>query len=660
MPTGEKRPPFLIRDLGLTCPGRGEVAVRVLSSARELGLYTIALYTTEDDAHLSYAHEGLQLPSASSYTDVSLLVSLCKENHVNLVHPGYGFLSESAGFSEQLAAIGVSFIGPSPEILRQTGDKLSARKLAQVCGVPVLPALEKPVDDLANLRAFAKDAGLPIMIKAVDGGGGRGIRLVHHEKDLESNFRLATNESPSRQVFAEKAALGGFRHVEVQILGDGLGNVRHFWERECSIQRRFQKVIEIAPSTILDRDIISAVIDAAVRMATAIKYFSLGTWEFLVSPESSTYYFMEINPRLQVEHTITEAICGIDLVRWQILTALGKSIFDLDLDSLGSSDANVPPPASTALQMRITAEDARRDFALSIGRIRQVSLPGGNGVRVDTHLRPGVTISTDFDSLLAKLILSGPDWETVVAKAGRALQDLVINGVETNVSLLQYIVRSHAFRACHFDIQWLEGRLSDILKREEGYQRHANPTAFRNGTEGGRVLGKSSPASDHLIRKGDRFNIQLERHDPARQVANSVMTVTNVIRNDFPASLALKLTEDNRHGSQASEGYVVRVSKLSENHQTSHTGQQGKSSASADASLLICPMAGQLVEILFDDGDSVNEGDAVIIVRQMKMELEVRAHRSGIVHSFFDREEGNDISAGSVICNIIPGEREKL
>ncbi|KAJ4396177.1 hypothetical protein N0V93_000396 [Gnomoniopsis smithogilvyi] len=640
---------------------RGEIAVRVLSSARELGLYTIALYTAEDEAHLSYAHEGLKLPSASSYTDVSLLVSLCREHHVSLVHPGYGFLSESAEFSEQLAAAGVTFIGPSSEILRQTGDKLSARKLAQVCGVPVLPALEKPVDNLENLRNFAKDVGLPVMIKAVDGGGGRGIRLVQHEKDLESNFRLATNESPSRQVFAEKAALRGFRHVEVQILGDGLGNVRHFWERECSIQRRFQKIIEIAPSTILDRAIISSVIDASVRMATAIKYCSLGTWEFLVSPESSTYYFMEINPRLQVEHTITETIYGIDLVRWQILTTLGKSIFDLDLDGFGSSDAKVPPPTSTAIQMRITAEDTHRNFALSIGRIRQVSLPGGNGVRVDTHLRPGVTISTEFDSLLAKLIVHGPDWETVVAKAGRALQDLVIIGVETNVSLLQHIVQSHAFQAHDFDIQWVEGQLGDILKTSEYYQHHANPAAFRDGTAGGSSLVRSStPSSDHLIRKGDRYSIKFEGHGQARNFADSVMTVTNVLRNDFPTSLALRLSEANGHGSPGDEGYIVRVSKLSDTKQALDTGQRGRKTTSTDASTLICPMAGQLVEILVDDGDSVSEGDAVIIVRQMKMELEVRAHRSGTIHSLFDQEEGNDISAGSVICNIIPGEREKL
>lgn len=591
---------------------------------------------------------------------MSLLVSLCKEHHVSLVHPGYGFLSESAELSEQLAAAGVNFIGPNPEMLRRTGDKISARHWAKVCGVPVLPALEKPAEDLETIQAFAKNVGLPMMIKAVDGGGGRGIRLVQSEEDIESSFRLATNESPSKQVFAEKAAVGGFRHVEVQILGDGLGNVRHFWERECSIQRRFQKVVEIAPSTITNRRLISSLIDAAMRMATALKYYSLGTWEFLVCPESSTFYFMEINPRIQVEHTITEAVCGIDLVQWQILTALGKSIFDLDLNSLGSSDPKALPPASTAIQLRITAEDVHQHFALSIGRIRQVSLPGGNGVRVDSHLRPGVMVSTDYDSLLAKLIVHSSDWDSVVAKAERALQDVLISGVETNISLLQQIVRSHAFQTRHFDVQWLQGQLDHALKMKEDHQRHANSTAFRDANEGPRSLVKSSLPSDYLIRKGDRFNIEVEGNTQTHDLTSGVVTVTSVIRNDFPTSLALKVSAQSTHGAHKDESYTMRVSRLSDAQGSLHTGRHGVGNKSTDASLLLCPMAGQLVEILVDDGDPVSEGEAVIIVRQMKMELEVRAHRSGNIHSLFDQEEGKDISAGSVICRIIPGEREKL
>lgn len=592
--------------------------------------------------------------------DIGLLVSLCKEHRIDLVHPGYGFLSESAEFCEQLSAVGVTFIGPDAEILRRTGDKLKARKLAEQCGVPVLPALAEPVGSFEEVKTFAQHVGMPLMIKAVDGGGGRGIRLVHAEKDLESNFQRALNESPSKQVFAEKAAVGGFRHVEVQILGDGLGNVWHFWERECSIQRRFQKIIELAPSTVSDRQLISAVIDAAIRMAKAIKYLSLGTWEFLVSPESSRFYFMEVNPRLQVEHTITEAICGADLVRMQLLTALGNRVADFGLDSTASSDATTPPPKSRAVQLRITAEDPLQAFSVSIGRIRRVVFPGGNGVRLDSHLRPGIMISADFDSLLAKLIISAPDWTSVVAKAGRALEDTTIDGVTTNMVLLQHILHSQDFRACHFDTQWLEHQLGDLLSGSQNFMRHANSEAFRVGTEAYSSSNRPSQSSDQIIRKGDRFDIQLEGGGIPAGFGSTAMSVTNIMRNDFPNSLALTLSSEGSRGAAASQGITLKVARQSGDQQGLQFGQRSDTSAPLDSSLLICPMPGQLVEILAEDGDRVSEGEAIVIVRQMKMELEVRAHRSGTVGSLFDLDEGDTISAGTVVCSIVPSDREKM
>lgn len=640
----------------LTYRTRGEISVRVLQTARELGLYTIALFTAGDDTHTSYANEAIEIPSVVSYVDIDLLVALCREHRVDLVHPGYGFLSESAAFCEELSAaeVNVKFIGPGPETLRQTGDKLRARKLAEECGVPVLPALARPVDDVATLRRFSQSVGMPVMLKAVDGGGGRGIRLVHDEENLESELRNAANESSSGQVFAEKAAVAGFRHVEVQILGDGLGNVRHCWERECSIQRHFQKTVEIAPSRISDRRLVSALIGAALRMAKAIKYLSLGTWEFLVQPESSTFYFMEINPRLQVEHTITEAICGVDLVRWQILTALNDNVDELGLACIGSSDPEASPPTSTALQLRITAEDPRHNFSASIGRLGQVLFPGGNGLRVDTNVRPGTTVTTDFDSLLAKLIVTGRDWTTVVAKAERALEDVVVDGVATNIDLLQHIVRSQDFRTCAFDTQWLENKLEHILARGQGVQRHANPTAFRNGTQ---QSAKTSQASNRIMRKGDRFDVQIEGDGLPSGSISSAMSVTSIVRNDFPNSLALELSLTNTHGSSTGQSYTLKV-KQPEAHHGPGAGR-GRS-APADPASLVCPIAGQLVEILVEDGDHVGERDAIAILRQMKMELEVRAHRSGIVSSLFEHEEGDDIAVGTVICSITPVDKEKL
>lgn len=643
---------------------RGEIAVRVLSSARELGLHTIAVWTEGDDAHVSHAHEAVQLPSVSSYTEPSHLVSLCIEHRVDLVHPGYGFLSESPEFCQQLREAGIVFVGPSADLLTRTGDKLSARRLAEECGVPVLPALAEAVGDVEALRVFADDVGFPIMIKAVDGGGGRGIRLVRRREDLESGFRRAVNESPSNKVFAEKAAVDGFRHVEVQILGDAEGNIRHFWERECSIQRRFQKVVEIAPSTISDRTLIASVIDSAVRMAKAIKYQSLGTWEFLVSPKSTHFYFMEINPRLQVEHTITEAICSIDLVRLQLLIALGRSLPDIGFETPLKQDDATNPPRSTSIQLRIAAEDAKQDFSLSIGKVRGVFLPGGNGVRIDTHIRPGVIVSADFDSLLTKLIVTGPNWDVTVAKAERALQDVSIDGVTTNVSLLLGIVRSADFRKAQFDTQWLENNLKMLDTPGRGLAtplgKFASDSNDRTGTS-----AQSSTSSGQLIRKGDQFQIQIEGIDDMDVFGNFV-SITSVIRNDFPESLAVRMStldNDELGGSsdtKRQKSYTVRLLKHSETQNSIKDSSGDSPHPREDPSQLICPIAGQIVEFLIDDGDVVVEGDAVIIIRQAKMELEVRSHRSGTVRSLVDLDDGDNIAAGTAICSIVPVDREKL
>lgn len=638
--------------------------MRILSSARELGIHTIAVWTDGDDAHVAHAHEAVQLPSVSSYMEPSYLVSLCKEHRVDLVHPGYGFLSESPDFCRQLGDAGITFVGPSADLLTRTGDKLSARKLAEDCGVPVLPALTEPVGDIEALRAFSNEVGFPIMIKAVDGGGGRGIRLVHRKEDLESSFRRAVNESPSNKVFAEKAAVDGFRHIEVQIIGDGKGSARHFWERECSIQRRFQKVVEIAPSTILDRTLIASVIESAVRMAKAIEYQSLGTWEFLVSPKTSQFYFMEINPRLQVEHTITEVLCGVDLVRWQLLIALGRSITDIGFDtSLKQVDARTPP-SSTSIQFRITAEDVKQDFSLSIGRVRNVLFPGGNGIRLDTHLRPDVIVSSDFDSLLVKLIVTSSGWDGTVAKAERALRDVLIDGVTTNLSLLQDIVRSADFRKAQFNTQWLENNLKklDLSSREPfnpiGKFASASSDRLRESVQ-------SSKSSGQLVRKGDQFRVQIEGSEDLEAFENLV-SITSVIRNDFPESLAVKLSTigtDDRNGSsdiKRQKSYTIRVLKQSKIQKSLEGSSSHSEDTHRDSSQLVCPIPGQVVEFLIDDGDVVAEGDAVLIIKQAKMELEVRSHRSGVVRSLVDLEDGDSIAVGTVICSIVPADREKL
>jgi pyruvate carboxylase len=298
---------------------------------------------------------------------------------------------------------GALVIGPGTEILARTRDKFQARLLAEECQVPVLPALKTPTSEVGVLQEFAASVGYPIIIKAVDSGGGRGIRIVRKEEDLASLAKRALQEIPSGKAFAEKAAIDGYRHVEVQIIGDGKGNIRHLWERECSIQRRFQKVVEFTPSSIPDRKLVAQVIEAAMRMARKVKYSSLGTFEFLVRSSPPEFYFLEVNPRLQVEHTITEAVAmGMDLVKLQLLLAQGQPLSSLFPKGL-SEDLQAPPPIHS-LQLQVTAEDVSNDWSLSVGKISSFRLPAGNGVRVDSHLLPSqpTVVGTDFDSLIAK------------------------------------------------------------------------------------------------------------------------------------------------------------------------------------------------------------------------------------------------------------------
>ncbi|KAB2569939.1 Pyruvate carboxylase, partial [Lasiodiplodia theobromae] len=413
-------PPRPIKRL-LVC-NRGEIATRIITAARELSIPTYAVYTSNDASHVRHATRAIELPSTSSYMDIPYLITLIKQHDIDAVHPGYGFLSESAEFARRAwEEAGAAVVGPGWGILEQTGDKLKARKLAEECSIPVTPALSHPTSSIPTLRAFATSTGYPIMIKAVDGGGGRGIRLVRTDGELDAQAARAIEESPSRQVYAEKAMVDGFRHVEVQIVGDGEGGVRHLWERECSVQRRWQKVVEEAPSTIADREVVGRVIAAAVRMAERLSYFSLGTFEFLLHPHTHAFYFLEINPRLQVEHTVTESILpGLDLVQTQLLLQQGAC-------PLSACPGIPPTPLSSpsplhSIQLRLTAENPSRSFSLSTGAITSLHLPeGGPGIRVDSH-RPSA-VGTAFDSLLAKIVVTAGSRAACIRKAVRALAE---------------------------------------------------------------------------------------------------------------------------------------------------------------------------------------------------------------------------------------------
>lgn len=629
---------------------RGEIATRIISTARELDIETYSIYTSSDASHTFGSTHYEQLASPASFLDISELISIVKKHKIDAIHPGYGFLSESSEFARRVwDEAGALVIGPGPDILSRTGDKLQARLLAEECQVPVLPALQTPTSDVEELRKFASSVRYPIIIKAVDGGGGRGIRIVRKDEDLSSLAKRALQESPSGKAFAEKAAIDGYRHVEVQIIGDERGNVRHLWERECSIQRLFQKVVEFAPSSIPDRKLIGKVINAALRMAKKVNYSSLGTFEFLVRASPPEFFFLEVNPRIQVEHTITESIAmGIDLVKMQLLLAQGTPLSSLGLSHLSENPEN--PPSMHSLQLRVTAEDVSNDWTLSVGKTNSFRFPAGNGIRVDSHLLPSqaTVIGTDFDSLIAKIIITAPTWEDVVRKAKRALADTYIEGVKTSLDVLRGIVASKAFATQTCNTQWLETNLPSIL---ESGKQISEQTAYHS------VITSSAPtsvaaASNVLFRKGDAWSISLtpEASRSETKATPSHLQLTRVHRNEFPTSLTASIL----YSSPSSEPtpYTLTLASTTASFGSLVNAATHRRGDPGNQNHIIIPFAGKLMEILVDVGDEVRKGETVAVVRQMKMELEIRASRGGRVSWVYEGEEGDEVGEGVLLAEV--------
>ena len=586
--------------------------------------------------------------------DIPLLVNLVQEHSIDTVHPGYGFLSESPEFVRQMwEKARVRVIGPGCEVLEQTGDKLQAKQLANACAVPVLPAMRNSTKSVHDIRQFTAEAGYPIMIKAVDGGGGRGIRLVEDESRLEEAFDRTKGESPSGKVFAEKAAMDGYHHVEVQVVGDGTGKVRHLWERDCSVQRRFQKIVECSPALVRDRWLVSKITEAALRMAAAIKYSSLGTFEFLVNERTSDFFFLEINPRIQVEHTITEQIASFDLVRAQLLLFQG-----LDLQQIGLGDVADPNtiPSLVSIQMRLCAEDPGNDFFLSMGQITELRLPNGNGIRVDTHClqNPPTVVGSDFDNMLAKIVVTDSSWDGAIRKSCRALHDTKVVGIKTNIELLQGIVESEAFYAREIDNQWLESHLKGLLEAGKGFR-----DAHKSSHEAGSVTSSAYPpvaaASNVLFRKGDAWSIDLSPVDQNATYQSTLhhLLLEKLLRNEFPNSIAAEIayTAPGSKGASTTHYRMAATSTQTSAASISSTHQRGDPNNRCH---IVAPISGKLIEVLVCVGDEIAENEVVAFVKQMKMELEIRSKRAGRVTWALELEDeaGEDIVEGVLLAEI--------
>ena len=441
---------------------RGEIAVRIIRACREMGIRTVAVYSEADKdcLHTLLADEAICIgpaPSSQSYLNMERILSATVAMKADAIHPGFGFLSENARFAKLCQQCNITFIGPSAEIINRMGNKSEARNTMMQAGVPVVPGSKEPVYTAEDGLAMAKEIGFPVMIKASSGGGGKGMRISRSEEDFTEHFNAAQLESvkgfSDDTMYIEKY-IEKPRHVEFQIMGDKFGHVVHLGERDCSIQRRHQKVMEESPCEVISPELRKKMGEVAVKAAKAVNYENAGTIEFLLDKDKN-FYFMEMNTRIQVEHPVTELVSGIDLIKEQIRVAAGEPL------SVSQEDIQIK---GHAIECRIYAENPKKHFMPCPGRITNVHIPGGNGVRVDTHIYNGYKVPANYDSMLMKLIVYDKDRASAIAKMRSALGEVIIEGIETNIDFQYEILENEAFQKGDTDTGFIEKYFPDYVK----------------------------------------------------------------------------------------------------------------------------------------------------------------------------------------------------
>ncbi|MCW9044365.1 MAG: biotin/lipoyl-binding protein [Pseudopelagicola sp.] len=662
----------------LLIANRGEIACRIARTARASGITPVGVHSQADANALHVREIGHSVcigagPASESYLKIDAVIDAAKSVGADAIHPGYGFLAENPDFARAVEAAGMIFMGPTPETLERFGDKASAKEAAVAASVPVISGAEGARSDPQEIADDVRAMGLPVLLKAVGGGGGRGQRLVTDEatlvEDIEGALREAKSTFGSEGLLLERF-LPEARHVEVQIAGDGKGHVVHLFERDCTLQRRHQKVIEEAPAWGLPRTLLDEIAHDAVRLGETLDYRGLGTVEFLVADEE--YFFLEVNPRIQVEHPVTEAITGLDLVALHLRIAEGAGL------GLVQDDLKIN---GHAVEARLYAEDPAMQFAPSTGTLTTLSLP--EGLRIDSGVEEGDAVTPFYDPMIAKLIVHAPDRETALARLSTALDHVAVEGVQTNRAFLTALARNPEFEQMQVHTRWIDGRLDELtqvnaLSRPELWKaaaailfvaasrcdESANPWVNRDTFTGWRLgLGGDAMEAGQRVTLTDAADISEEfRVGPIKGAG----TYTVLSENGEAATLAVREVVPGRWRISEGDAMFLIDARL-------HAGviemdtPEGRlvfrpaapldfagGDAAADRAVT-SPLTGMIVEIKVADGQEVAEGDVVAVMESMKLEISIRATAAGIA-SNISVSNGDMVDRGQVIAEILPSE----
>ncbi len=583
---------------------RGEIAVRVFRACEELGIGTVAVYSDADTeaGHVRYADEAYNVGPATaseSYLDQEAIIEAAKKADADAIHPGYGFLAENADFAARVEESPFTWIGPGSDVMERLGEKTSARRVMQEAEVPVVPGTTDPAESAEEVREVADEFGYPVAIKAAGGGGGRGMKVVHEEEAVDDSFASAKREGEAyfdnANVYVEKY-LESPKHIEVQVLCDHHGNVRHLGERDCSLQRRHQKVIEEAPSPSLSDELRERIGEAARRGVSEAGYTNAGTVEFLV--EDGEFYFMEVNTRIQVEHCVSEEVTGVDIVKWQLRVAAGEE-FDFSQDDVAIE--------GHAIEFRVNAENPAQAFSPTPGTLSTYDPAGGIGVRLDDAIRQGDEIGGDYDSMIGKLIVVGSDREECLARSDRALREFEVEGVHTTLPFHRLMVTDEVFLAGEHTTKYLDEEL-DTTRVERAVERWG-PASLASSEEGDVVEREFTVEVN-----GKRFEVSLEERGALAGVGSV---------------------------SGGTDGGATRPRPRRED-------DDGGDAATVEGARVTAEMQGTILSVGVEEGDEVAAGDVICVLEAMKMENDVVASQAGTVAQVLV-SEGESVNMGDTL-----------